>query len=142
MHLKEHLKEVILHWYKLLEEKITKYISTNYILPVIYLIYFIFYKHRDFEDILKVIKWPFVTTNFSLQIPSHANIQRMQLIVEYLLQIEIPEELQSTEQKSPALTEFPVLSLPVKLLIKPLRNRFLYHFYGPRQTNRNDKPEW
>lgn len=28
------------------------------------------------------------------------------------------------------------------LLVRPLRKRFLYHFYGPRQTNRADKPEW
>ena len=28
------------------------------------------------------------------------------------------------------------------LLIRPLKKRFLYHFYGTRQTNRPDKPEW
>lgn len=34
------------------------------------------------------------------------------------------------------------LRLPMLLLIKPLRKRFLYHFMGSRQTNRADKPEW
>lgn len=125
------------YWKKNLQSNHQSY-SSSYLSDLVYF----FYKYRDFQDILKVIKWPFVTTNFSLQIPSHSNLQRMQLIVEYLLQIEIPGELQSTEQKSSALTEFSVLSLPVELLIKPLRQRFLYHFYGPRQTNRNDKPEW
>lgn len=42
-----------------------------------------------------------------------------------------------------ALTiDFPQPSLPIFLLLEPLRKRFLFHFCGNKQTNRSDKPEW
>lgn len=31
---------------------------------------------------------------------------------------------------------------PIDLLLEPIVKRFRYHFYGHRQTNRRDKPEW
>lgn len=37
---------------------------------------------------------------------------------------------------------FPPLCLPVTLLVLPLKQRFVYHFTGVKQTNRRDKPEW
>ena len=40
------------------------------------------------------------------------------------------------------LTDFAPLCLPVSLLVRPLRKRFLFHFYGAKKTNRPDKPEW
>lgn len=91
---------------------------------------------------LKAIKWPFVSANFSLVLPLPGNIQKLQIIVEYLLQIEIPSESADPDLRSALLTDFQPLSLPIQLLVDPLRKRFLYHFYGARQTNRVDKPEW
>ena len=44
--------------------------------------------------------------------------------------------------KSSLLTDFAPVSLPITLLIRPLRQRFIYHFTGSKQTNRRDKPEW
>lgn len=43
---------------------------------------------------------------------------------------------------SALLSDFPPLSLPITFMVRPLRKRFIYHFYGARQTNRIDKPEW
>lgn len=43
---------------------------------------------------------------------------------------------------SSLVVDFPHPSLPVFLLLEPLRKRFLYHFCSNRQTNRPDKPEW
>lgn len=40
------------------------------------------------------------------------------------------------------LTDFTPVSLPTSLLVKPLRQRFIYHFTGSKLTNRQDKPEW
>lgn len=98
--------------------------------------------NRELEDILKVIKWPFVSANFSLQTPSQTNIQKMQTTCEYLLQVELPEEITTPAVTSGLLSGFQPLCLPIYYMLLPLRKRFLYHFYGNRQTNRIDKPEW
>lgn len=39
----------------------------------------------------------------------------------------------------PVLETVPV---PVQAILNPLEKRFRYHFYGTRETNRIDKPEW
>lgn len=83
-----------------------------------------------------------MNTNFSLQTPSQVNIQKLQIITEYLLQIELPDESTSPVIRSALLSDFPPLCLPVHFLVLPLRKRFIYHFYGNKQTNRSDKPEW
>jgi hypothetical protein len=43
---------------------------------------------------------------------------------------------------SESTTNFAPVCLPVTLLVHPLKQRFLYHFTGVKQTNRHDKPEW
>lgn len=83
-----------------------------------------------------------MNANFSLQVPSQSNIQKLQLVLEYLLQIELPEEFIVPTQMMSILADFPSLSLPIRLLVQPLQKRFFYHFYGTRQTNRIDRPEW
>lgn len=85
------------------------------------------------------LKWPFVNQSYSLQVPSQVLIKRLQIVCEYLLQIELPSE---SIEMSMLTSDFPPLCLPIHYLVLPLRKRFLYHFYGPRQTNRIDKPEW
>ena len=37
---------------------------------------------------------------------------------------------------------FEPVCLPVTLLFRPLKQRFIHHFTGTKQTNRRDKPEW
>ncbi|XP_017786912.1 PREDICTED: RAD50-interacting protein 1 isoform X2 [Nicrophorus vespilloides] len=119
-HLKGYVKETIIYWHKILRDKLVV----------------------DFDEVLKALKWPFVSENFSLQTPSQANIQKLQLLAEYLLQIELPDESLSPVITSALLSDFPPLCLPINYLVVPLKKRFIYHFYGGRQTNRVDKPEW
>lgn len=97
---------------------------------------------RDFEEVLKALKWPFVSANFSLQTPSPTYVMRLQTLTEYLLQIELPNENPHPPVTSALLSDFPPVCLPINYLLVPLRKRFVYHFYGNRQTNRVDKPEW
>lgn len=64
-------------------------------------------------------------------------------MIEYLFQINLPEELvMPSNNPAGILADFVPLSLPIQLLIEPLKKRFLFHFYGSRKTNRIDKPEW
>lgn len=98
--------------------------------------------YSEFDEVLKSLKWPFVSQNFSLQAPSTQTIQKLQILSEYLLQIQLPEESALPTVTSVLLSDFPALSLPMTLMVRPLRKRFIYHFYGARQTNRIDKPEW
>ncbi|KAG5869846.1 hypothetical protein JTB14_009008 [Gonioctena quinquepunctata] len=120
VHLCEYLRDTIYYWHNILKEKLSK----------------------DFDEVLKAIKWPFVSTNFSLVVPLPSHIQKLQIIAEYLLQIEIPNESSIPDVRSALLSDFPPLCLPIHFLVQPLRKRFNYHFYGARQTNRVDKPEW
>ena len=52
------------------------------------------------------------------------------------------EETAKPSVTSTLLTDFAPVSLPIAFLVRPLRQRFIYHFTGTKQTNRRDKPEW
>ncbi|XP_050509491.1 RINT1-like protein [Diabrotica virgifera virgifera] len=118
--LRNYLKDNIYFWHNILKEKLAK----------------------DFDEVLKLIKWPFVSANFSLVLPLPTHIQKLQTVCEFLLQIEIPSESSVPVVTTALLSNFQPLCLPIHLLVQPLRKRFMYHFYGARQTNRVDKPEW
>ncbi|KAK9882088.1 hypothetical protein WA026_018934 [Henosepilachna vigintioctopunctata] len=118
-HINTLVSDILQYWHEILKTRISK----------------------EFEDILKSIKWPFVNANFSLQLPLQNSIDKLQLLTEYLLQIELPKEKDVATLLTP-IVDISDLSLPVYLLIQPLKKRFIYHFHGSRQTNRIDKPEW
>ncbi|KAL1497613.1 hypothetical protein ABEB36_008543 [Hypothenemus hampei] len=119
--LKCHIKETIFYWYNIIKEKLTK----------------------DFDEVLKSIKWPFLSVNINFVAPLKTNIDKLQLLTEYLLQIELPSDyVVSSDGHRGIISHFQPPCLPIELLIQPLRKRFLYHFYGNRKTNRSDRPEW
>ncbi|KAL3270463.1 hypothetical protein HHI36_021010 [Cryptolaemus montrouzieri] len=118
-HLYRLLIDMLNYWYDILRNKLSEH----------------------FEDALKTLKWPFVNANLSLETPSQNTIEKLKLLTEYLFQIELPNENDVTVLLTP-LIDISHLSVPIRLLIKPLRKRFIYHFYSSQQTNRNDKPEW
>lgn len=121
LNLRNHLREMITHWHELLKQKFSE----------------------DYDEQLKLIKWPFTSANFSLQTPAQSNVHKLQIVAEYLLQVELPDEaIMPSSVNKGVLADFKELSLPIHFLVVPLRKRFLYHFYGGRQTNRIDKPEW
>ncbi|XP_060522596.1 RINT1-like protein [Cylas formicarius] len=120
-HLMEYIKQTIEYWQNVLNDKLTK----------------------DFGDTLKLMKWPFISSNFALVVPFQSHVEKLQSVAEYLFQIELPAESGARSPvASGVLSHFDPVCVPVRLLVQPLRNRFLYHFYGNRQTNRPDKPEW
>ncbi|KAJ9577197.1 hypothetical protein L9F63_006254, partial [Diploptera punctata] len=118
-HLVSFLSDTVHFWHNLLKQKFAK----------------------EFDDVLKAIKWPFVNNTLATPLPD--SLHRFQLLTEFLLQLQLPEDLiPQPVVTSTLLTDFPPLCLPISLLIRPLRKRFLFHFYGAKQTNRADKPEW
>ncbi|XP_044732584.1 RAD50-interacting protein 1 [Chrysoperla carnea] len=117
-HLLIYLKDVIHHWHNYLKDKFSVV----------------------FDEILKQIKWPFVNTNLTSPILNSNNesIIKLQTYCEYLLQIQLPPPNEQLQEVPSTYT----ICLPIQLLIRPLKKRFQYHFYGNKQTNRSDKPEW
>ncbi|KAF5269578.1 hypothetical protein FQR65_LT05916 [Abscondita terminalis] len=119
LHLRKHLQESVAYWHNILKIKFSK----------------------EFTQILAVVNWPFVSNNsFNEDCLTEAVRKKLYSVTEHLLQIDLPEELVPAQQG--IFSGFQHLSLPVQLLIEPLKKRFLFHFYGSRKTNRIDKPEW
>lgn len=46
----------------------------------------------EFEEVLKIIRWPFVTGNITVSAPAPPTeaLQRFQILVQYLLQLQLP----------------------------------------------------
>lgn len=58
-----------------------------------------------------------------------------------LLDLQLPELKQRFSDES--TTSFqPIVLLPLQIMARPLAQRFQYHFYGERPTNRLDKPQY
>uniref|UniRef100_A0A8C4R3V6 RAD50 interactor 1 n=1 Tax=Eptatretus burgeri TaxID=7764 RepID=A0A8C4R3V6_EPTBU len=105
----------------------------------------------DFEEVLKQLKWPFVGPMQLQSLPAGPSAgtgalrASLAVLFRHLLQLQIPEEVvskQSTLPDSFWLPSLPPIALPFQLMLRPLQKRFKYHFYGNKQTNAIDKPEW
>ncbi|XP_045448874.1 RAD50-interacting protein 1 [Melitaea cinxia] len=95
---------------------------------------------RHYEDILKALKWPFTSSAESTPIPKEV-LNKFNNLTRYLFLIQEPIDVcsesvsgDSTPEQNPCL--------PVKVLLQPLKKRFIFHFTGSRQTARIDRPEW
>ncbi|KAJ6644173.1 RINT1-like protein [Pseudolycoriella hygida] len=119
VHLKAFAAETATYWYNVLSGKYSK----------------------EFEGLLKIIKWP-ITSPFEVNNPHKDVIHKMGVIAEYLFLIKPPGDADDSYVTITPSIICPPISAPVQLLLKPYRQRFLYHFTGTRQTNRLDKPEW
>lgn len=120
-HLVNHVHETLHFWHNLIKEKLSK----------------------EYNDLLKTLKWPFCGTNStSLNTPLPDMMTRFKILTEYLFHLQLPEEMAKPVVTSVLLTDFAPVSLPIALLVRPLRQRFIYHFTGAKLTNRQDKPEW
>lgn len=97
-----------------------------------------FIKH--YEDVLKLLKWPF--THGAEQSPPPKEVMvKFNNLTKYLFLIEEPEDLVNSNA-SEGLGEDKNPCLPVRVLLRPLKKRFQFHFTGSRQTARIDRPEW
>ena len=92
----------------------------------------------DFETTLKKMSWPKImdTVPMAIQKEWSTNVGR-------LLNLQ-HQELEDREQRSGNLAsdnEPPAL-LPLEVMVRPIEQRFIYHFSGNKPTNRLDKPEY
>ncbi|KOX69007.1 RAD50-interacting protein 1 [Melipona quadrifasciata] len=120
-YLQNYVKETLHFWHNLIKDKLSK----------------------EYNDILKTLKWPFCGSNANiLHTPMPETLTKFKILTEYLLHLQLPEESAKYVVTSVLLTDFTPVSLPISLLVRPLRQRFIYHFTGSKLTNRQDKPEW
>ncbi|XP_036144912.1 RAD50-interacting protein 1 isoform X4 [Monomorium pharaonis] len=120
-HLVNYVHETMHFWHNLIKERLSK----------------------EYNDLLKTLKWPFCGTNATLlSTPLPEIMTRFKTLVEYLFHLQLPEKMIKPVVTSALLTDFAPVSLPIALLVRPLRQRFIYHFTGAKLTNRQDKPEW
>ncbi|XP_047529205.1 RAD50-interacting protein 1 [Vanessa atalanta] len=95
---------------------------------------------RHYEDILKTLKWPFTSASEHSQVPKEV-MNKFSNLTRYLFLIREPKDM-VVEAVSGDFTKDQEPCLPVKVLLKPLKKRFTFHFTGSRQTARIDRPEW
>ncbi|XP_070151496.1 RAD50-interacting protein 1 [Polyergus mexicanus] len=120
-HLVNYVHETLHFWHNLIKEKLSK----------------------EYNDLLKTLRWPFCGTNGNaVNTPLPEMMTRFKMLTEYLFHLQLPEEMAKPVVTSVLLTDFAPVSLPIALLVRPLRQRFIYHFTGAKLTNRQDKPEW
>ncbi|CAK9833013.1 RAD50-interacting protein 1 [Anthophora retusa] len=120
-YLQSYVKETLHFWHNLIKDKLSK----------------------EYNDLLKTLKWPFCGNNASaLHAPMQETITKFQILTAYLLHLQLPEESAKSVVTSSLLTDFAPVNLPISLLVRPFRQRFIYHFTGSKLTNRQDKPEW
>ncbi|XP_053393642.1 RAD50-interacting protein 1-like isoform X2 [Mercenaria mercenaria] len=122
----KYAKDTTLYWYKILKNKIAS----------------------EFEEVLKLLRWPLVAMTIKappVQNPAEVK-SKMEQLFKQLLKLQLPDSVTAeVEQLHPQLAQFSGIRhpiLPLQLMIKPLRRRFKYHFYGNKQTNDIGKPEW
>ncbi|XP_059045414.1 RAD50-interacting protein 1 [Achroia grisella] len=111
-----YVREYTHYWHNILKDKLTKH----------------------YEDVLKLLKWPITTADNSP--PPKEVLVKFSNLTRYLFLIEEPEGLHTNSISELAEEQDPCL--PVKILLRPLKKRFTFHFTGSRQTARIDRPEW
>ena len=94
----------------------------------------------ELEEALKSFGWPFIQigeTNKVQETSKSISIQEFQEIIKCLIMIEDDSEVSEVDNKD----EMAVTHV-MKIMLKPLRKRFKYHFLGTKTTNNPGKPEW
>ncbi|XP_058462968.1 RINT1-like protein [Malaya genurostris] len=119
-HLKMFARKTAFYWHDILKDKFSK----------------------EFEAVLKTIKWPNLNQTLELFNPSKENLNKLAVLGEYLFVVKIPGDQNLLSTKITPSIICPPFTSPVELLVKPFRLRFIFHFTGNKQTNRLDKPEW
>jgi RAD50-interacting protein 1 len=91
---------------------------------------------KDFRSTLEKMKWPQKELKLTSSIMSTFTEQ-----AQLLLELQEPDLLSRTSLiEDPNLQ--PTVLLPLEVMVQPLAQRFRYHFFGDRPTNRLDKPEY
>ncbi|XP_053685469.1 RINT1-like protein [Sabethes cyaneus] len=119
-HLKMFARNTAFYWHDILREKFSK----------------------EFEAVLKNIKWPNLNQTLEQFNPSKENLNKLATLGEYLFLVKIPGDQSLLSVKLTPSIICPPFTAPVDILLKPFHLRFQFHFTGSKQTNRLDKPEW
>ncbi|XP_070580995.1 RAD50-interacting protein 1-like isoform X1 [Ptychodera flava] len=124
-HLIDFVNSTVLFWYKILNEKLSS----------------------EFDEVVRALGWPFITAvKPSTPSANQGELkQKMETLFSQLLKLQLPDNLSSDDKSALEYSALPgcrPILLPLQLLIKPLKKRFKYHFYGKKQTNNISKPEW
>lgn len=92
----------------------------------------------DLEKTLNKMNWPKPTDTvpMALQKEWYTNVSRL-----LRLQRQELEDRENDAGARPADEDLPVL-LPLEVMVRPLEQRFTYHFSGNKATHRLDKPEY
>ncbi|XP_014206211.1 RAD50-interacting protein 1 [Copidosoma floridanum] len=118
--LKNYLRNTLYYWYDEIKNKFA----------------------REYDEVLVAVKWPFCGANANAAgTQSSESLARFKILTEHLFNLQLPDNM-TKEKPSGISVNFVPVCLPVSLLVKPLRQRFFFHFTGNRKTNRVDKPEW
>ena len=92
---------------------------------------------KDFQSTLERLKWP--QKDLSLQGTVRSTWTEQ---AELLLELQEPDLLSRISNQSGQPDLEHIITLPLKIMVQPLAQRFRYHFFGDRPTNRLDKPEY
>ena len=90
---------------------------------------------KDFNKTLAKLKWPEKELNLLGGVLSTWSNQ-----AGLLLELQEPDLSNAPTKEDP--NKSPTILLPLEIMVQPLSQRFRYHFYGDRPTNRLDKPEY
>ncbi|XP_026317786.1 RAD50-interacting protein 1 [Hyposmocoma kahamanoa] len=113
-----YIKEYTHYWHNVLKDKLTK----------------------NYDEVLKLLKWP-ITSGAENSPPPKEILLKFSNITKYLFLIQEPEDLVSVNVTND-FNQDQDPCLPVRILLRPLKKRFTFHFTGSRQTARLDRPEW
>jgi len=114
-HLKQYVEETMAYWLQLIQSKLVV----------------------EFEQGLTSLGWPFIQLEESRDLGETTkcmSITELQDIVRSLVLVQ--------EDRKEDDLEHIQLTHPMKVLLKPLRKRFKFHFLGSKSTNNPAKPEW
>ncbi|KAJ0177152.1 hypothetical protein K1T71_007161 [Dendrolimus kikuchii] len=117
-HRDAYVKEYTHYWHNVLKDKLAKH----------------------YEEVLKLLKWP-LSSGVEHSPPPKEVLVKFNNLTRYLFLIQEPEDLTSATISDDFVQEQNPC-LPVRILLRPLKKRFTFHFTGSRQTARIDRPEW
>ncbi|ELU16620.1 hypothetical protein CAPTEDRAFT_170106, partial [Capitella teleta] len=127
-HLVQFASDSVLFWYKIIKSKLSV----------------------EMEDVLNAWGWPFIVSTVKQKsLPAEeteAKKNKLSPVFISLLRLQLPDILCPEAQKSiknrDVIPGWRPLLLPLQLMVLPLKKRFKFHFFGNKQTNSKDKPEW
>ena len=95
------------------------------------------------EAALAELRYPFISTNTSVHAapPGPEAQLHLEAALGRLAALAGCGE-EPAPQRPAVLAAFPPASLPVRLLLRPLVRRFVFHFHGQKRTNDPARPEW